>query len=420
MYELNATAIAGSAERPARRKLRLAVGANVWYLGLTSLLTDISSEAITSILPLYLVLNLRVAPMAFGTVDAIYQGVAAMVRPAGGFLADRARRYKPIALVGYAISAATRLGLLLTGAAWPPVAALIFSDRFGKGIRTAPRDALIAMSAAPDRLGAAFGIHRALDAAGVMSGPILAFALLAWLPGHFDVVFVTSFWIALIGIAVLVLFVREKSPQSPQARADRVTPRAALALFADPPFRTVAITSCLLGAATLSDAFVYLIAQANARIAPALFPLFFVATPLCYFLFAGPLGAIADRIGPRNAFLAGHVPLIVLYGVLVPSTMAAAPIAAVVLLGIYYAATDGVLAAAASATLPVPLRGTGLALVAAAANLGRLVASVTFGVIWSWGGRTMALLVFVIALSSGLVFAFSWFRVPKSRTVANE
>ena len=147
------------------------------------------------ILPLYLTVSLGLSPLAYGLVDGLYQGVTVLVRIGGGVTADRTGRPKAVAVFGYALSAVTKLALL-AATALASISAVITLDRAGKGIRTAPRDALIAASSAGSGLGRAFGVHRALDTVGAMLGPLVAFALLAIVPGGYDVVFVTSFCFA--------------------------------------------------------------------------------------------------------------------------------------------------------------------------------------------------------------------------------
>ena len=182
---------------PARSRVP-GVSATVWALGFTSLLTDISSEMVSSVLPIYLVLFMGMSPLMFGVVDGIYQGAAAIVRVAAGVLSDRWNRHKEVASWGYGLSAASRLLILSAGSAWASIAAIIALDLVGKGIRTAPRDALIAKRSKLPELATAFGVHRSLDAAGAMLGPVAAFALLALMPNKFDVLFVASFGIAII------------------------------------------------------------------------------------------------------------------------------------------------------------------------------------------------------------------------------
>jgi hypothetical protein len=203
-----------------------AVGRTVLLLGLTSFFTDISSEMVATVLPLYLVFGLGFSPLAFGVVDGLYQGAATLVRLAGGLGADRWRRHKEVAVAGYGLSAIAKLGLLLAGGVWGAIAAAILVDRTGKGIRTAPRDALISLSVSPAALGTAFGVHRALDTAGAMLGPLLAFVLLSLAPGAYDAVFVVSFCMALVGLGVVTLFVDGHTgsslPTGPAASTSRL------------------------------------------------------------------------------------------------------------------------------------------------------------------------------------------------------
>src|SRR5918911_2663138 len=174
-----ATAGAGGAGL-GQRVLGGSVSQNVVSLGLTSLFTDISSEMVSTVLPLYLVFFLRFTPLQFGMLDGLYQGGAALIRLVGGLAADRSQRYKEVAGLGYGLSALSKVGLLLGAAGGPGLlAGALFVDRTGKGIRTAPRDALISLSSRPEQLGTSFAVHRALDTCGAMLGPLVAFGLLA-------------------------------------------------------------------------------------------------------------------------------------------------------------------------------------------------------------------------------------------------
>ena len=205
---------------------------------------------------------------------------------------DRWRRHKEVAAGGYGISALCKLGLLAAGRWWPGVAGAIAVDRVAKGIRTVPRDALIADSAPAHSLGYAFGVHRALDACGAVLGPVAAFALLAAVPQGFDVVFVASFFAALIGLAVLLLFVENVSPARdglPASRIDLTDP------LRDPAFRRAVGAASALSVATISDAFVYLILLERLGFTVGLFPLLYVGTSLSYLSLAVPAGALADR-----------------------------------------------------------------------------------------------------------------------------
>lgn len=405
VYEPQAPPV-GVATVPWRIRDRPRIPANVWFLGFTSLLTDISSEMVASVLPIYLLVQLGLSPLVFGALDGLSHGITALSRWVGGVLADRLRRYKEVAAVGYGLSAMCRLALLAAGGQVPALAAVVAADRVGKGIRTSPRDALISLSAPAEGLGSAFGVHRALDAAGAMLGPLVAFAVLAVAQARFDVVFVTAFSIAVVGLGVLVFFV-SPVPASGQTGDDlRPSLRAAVSLFRLSDVRSTAALVSVLGLFTISDGFVYLALREEVAFAPSLFPLLFVGTSVSYMALAVPAGRLADRFGRLPVFLAGHLVLALTYAVLVntPSSVLGA-VVIVALLGAYYAATDGVVAALASGFLPAAVRGSGLAFIGTAHSLGRLCASVLFGWFWTQFGREAALGGFAVTLGVGVLSA---------------
>src|SRR6478735_8504286 len=207
MYDVQSPTALKRNLRAGRLKER--VGGTVLLLGICSLLTDISSEMVSAILPLYLVHTLGFSPLQYGLVDGLYQGASAIVRLASGFLGDRLGKHKVIATFGYGLSAVCKLALAMVGSALGALSAIILLDRTGKGIRTAPRDAMISLTAPEKELGLAFGVHRAMDTAGAMLGPVIAFALLAVAPGAFSSLFLISFFIGLLGFGVIALLVRE-------------------------------------------------------------------------------------------------------------------------------------------------------------------------------------------------------------------
>jgi MFS family permease len=383
----------------------------VWSLGYTSMLTDISSEMVSSILPMYLVLQLRLSPLAFGVVDGLYQGVALLLRVAAGLVGDRSRRHKLVATLGYALSAICRLGILAAGTSWAAIAGVVAVDRTGKGIRTAPRDALITLHSRTGDLARAFGVHRALDAAGAMLGPLASFGVLMLLPGAYDAVFVISFFVAILGLGVLILFVDAPPDQAAADDKNKPNLRQALGLLERPAFRSICVGAGLLTLVTMSDAFVFLTLQDRIQFSAGLFPLLYVGVQAVNGLVAVPAGRLADRAGRLGVFVAGHVLLLIVYGtLLLPGLGLPHVVIAVVLVGCYYAMTDGVLAATAGGLLPRALCGSGLALVTTVTNGAKLAASVLFGWAWQVWGLNAALSVFIMGLATALLAAILLFR----------
>lgn len=399
-----AEAIAVPQVRSGRR--RSAVSRTVILLGLVSLFTDLSQEMVTAVLPLYLTYQVRLSPLQFGFIDGMYQGATALVRLLGGLVADRKERHKEVAAAGYGASAICKLALVAVGGAWLGTTAVLLVDRLGKGIRTAPRDALISLSSDRAGLGRSFGVHRALDTVGAMLGPLAAFVLLAQLPGQYNTVFLVSFSIALIGLGILLLFVenrrtRESVADAPPAEPKpHVTLRMALGLLKVTRFRVIALVGSGLGLLTVSDAFVYLVIQRQTHLDVKWFPLLFLGTAMAYLGFAVPIGRIADRIGRGRVFLAGHLALLGVYVVLRFADLGTgAVLCTLVLFGLYYASTDGVLMALASPTIPERLRTSGFALITTGTATTRFVSSVVFGAVWMAWGPQAAVLLFLIGLA---------------------
>ncbi len=389
------------------REMWESVGRNVFFLGLTSLLTDISSEMVTATLPLYLMLTLGLAPLQFGLIDGINQGASVLVRIASGLIADRFRRAKEVAASGYAFSAVCRIGLLLVGRSWLALSGVVLLDRVGKGIRTSPRDAMIAASVPSERLGTAFGVHRAMDTAGAMLGPLLAAGLLTLAPGSFDTVFIVSFCFAIMGVAVIGLLVESPAEKSPAQDAPPVTSRIILQLLARPDFRALVLVSTALVLTTLSDSFIFLTLQRKLNLSLSLFPLLYVGIALAYMVLAIPMGRLADRLGRRQVFVVGYGLLGLVYGLLLlPGMPKGLSLGVLFLMGLYYAATDGVLAALASAMLPEEWRTTGLAIMTTGTGLARLLASLGYGALWTYLGPEQALGLFLFGLT--LTVSFAW------------
>jgi MFS family permease len=394
----------GDAEIPARKGLG-GVSAAVWKIGFTSFLTDISSEMVNSLLPVYLMLYLHTTPIQYGAVDGLYNGFAvAGLSIVGGLVADRKHAHKQIAGIGYALSAICKLGLLASGAIWGWILAIVALDRIGKGIRTAPRDAMISLHTRRADYSTAFAVHRMMDAGGTLLGPIIAFGLLFYLPHAYDVVWVTSFVFAVIGLAVLSLFV--PAPDRTELTSV-VQPSAAsaLRLFSSRQFLVLSCCGLLLSISTISDGFLYLQLQRKAGMTSGFFPLYYVITATFYMLFSVPAGRIADRYGRRLTFLAGYLVLLTSYLVLGTRSQLGPVLQAAVLclLGVYYAASEGVLMAMASTVIPAVMRTTGLALLATFIGIGKLGSALLFGGIWQSRDPNEAVWVFTGLLLAALL-----------------
>jgi len=389
-------------DRPAAREgranaARRRVAGTVVLLGVVSMFTDISSESVNAVLPIYLTSFLGMSALSYGFLDGLYQGVSALVRILGGWLSDRTDHPKWIAFIGYFTSVVTRV-LLIPAHTFAAISGVIAADRLGKGLRTAPRDALIASSSPPEDQGRAFGVHRALDTVGALLGPLLAFWILWVVPNDYRTVFVVSLAFAVIGVAILLLVVPDLRP-----RREGGTPRAAkvsLKLLLTPGLGRLVLATGLLGVLTVGDGFLYLELSARDSLATRYFPLLYIGTNAAYLVLAIPLGRFADRVGRARVFIGGHAALLAAYffagG---PVAGAAASVACLLLLGTYYAATDGVLAAISGSLVEKSVRASGIATAQTAAALARFVSSLGFGLMWTELGRSQALLVVGVLLA---------------------
>ena len=395
----------GAVRVPVKPGTGARVSSVVIALGVVSLLTDISSESVSAVLPLYITGVIGLSTIAYGFIDGIYQGVSALVRIAGGWAADRGDQPKWVAFFGYAVSAIARIGLLFA-TSFAAITAVLAVDRLGKGVRTAPRDALVAASSVPGNLGRSFGVHRMLDTIGAALGPLIAFLILLAIPEGYSTVFVVSLAFAVLGVAVLGILVPNKRPRAERAGAGAPRMPFRWRDLTDPRLRRLLVAAAMLGLLTIGDGFIYLVLQSRDAFAAQWFPLLYVGTNIVFLSLAVPLGRLADRLGRPKVFVAGYLALLGAY------LSAALPIAGIgvtllclLLLGTFYAATDGVLAALAAQFTPASSTASGIAAAQSVVALARLLASTGFGFLWFFAGRGPAVLIVAVALAVAIPVA---------------
>lgn len=370
---------------------------NVVRLGVTSLLADVASEMVDTILPLYAVYALELSPFAVGALDGAYHAATTIGRVATGVIADRTRRLKEAAFVGYALSLASRAVLAAWGGGGGRLIAAIAVDRAGKGLRAAPRDAMIALASPIEDRASAFAVHRALDTLGSVVGPLVGFVLLTLVPLGFDVVFVASTAIALVGLLYFGLFVAAPARVHTRAvdervRADAETPASRRPAASAVAFPILLVLAAVVGASEISPGLLFVVVRARTGIELAGVPLLQVGCALACVALVVPLGRLADRVGALWVFLLGQLALVIAYGWMLAGLAGwGGAVVAALLVGAHYAATEGVLVAIASATLRRERLATGLSVLAAVGLLARVGSAVAFGAIWERAGTTAAI-----------------------------
>ena len=379
------------------RPLRPALPRTVWVLGFVSLLMDLSSEIYHALLPAFITVTLALPAVALGAIDGIAEATASFAKLASGRLSDRSRKRKPWLLAGYGLSALTKpLFPIATSALLVLIAR--FADRVGKGIRGAPRDAMIADEAPPEIRGRAFGLRQGLDTVGALIAPIVAVALMFAFVGDIR----TVFWIAAIpaaaSVLLIILAVRE-----PDAHSTLRQPQTFFGGFReiDRQTRRVLAVAFLVTLARFSEGFLIL-RGIDIGLSPAVSPLVLVVFNLGFMALAYPAGALSDRTNPRSILIAGLAVLIC--GNLILSQDWGIPslIVGVLLWGAHMALTQGVLARMVADSAPEQLRATTFGAFYFVAGIATLLASLAAGLIWDREGASATF------IASAGVAAVAW------------
>jgi MFS family permease len=357
---------------------------SVWALGLVSLLMDSSSEMIHALLPVYLVTVLGASSFMVGVIEGIAEATASIVKVFSGALSDRLGKRKPIVAAGYGLAAATKPVFPLAGSlGW--IVAARFVDRVGKGIRDAPRDALIADISPVELRGAAFGLRQSLDTAGAFLGPLLAILLMLASAGNFALVFWVAVIPAVLSFAVLVFAVEE--PASAPASTPRPPlSRAALARLGG-SFWFVVGVAAIFTLARFSEAFLLLRAQ-SVGLPPTLAPSVMLIMNAIYAFAAWPAGRLSDKIGRHGLLMSGFSLLVVADLMLAFAPGMAVVAMAAAVWGLHMGLTQGLLASLVADMAPDDLRGTAFGVFNFVTGIGALLASIIAGALWDVFGPT--------------------------------
>lgn len=344
----------------------------VWLIGLISLVNDSASELLYPLIPLYLASVLMAGPKALGIIEGIAEATASLLKLFSGVVVDKTRRSKPWMVVGYALAGFGRPLMALAGSWWV-VLCIRFADRVGKGLRSSPRDALLAASVAPEHRGLAFGIHRAMDNAGAVVGPLLAFGLLAHGVALQDI-FLWSIVPALVCLG-LTLSIAEprQAPVAAPMRFDwrlRDMPRA---------FKHFLLVVLLFTLGNSSNMFLLLRAS-ELGVPPAQIPLLWAAVSGVAMVFSAPLSALSDRWGRVRLLIGGYLAYAAIYAILGMVTVSLPLLFGLfAAYGLFMAATEGVEKALVADVAPAERRGTAFGWFHLVSGLGLLPASVVFG-----------------------------------------
>ena len=352
----------------------------VWALGLVSLFMDLSSELVHSLLPVFMTTVLGASMLAVGIVEGVAEATASVVKLFSGWLSDRLGRRKPLVVFGYGLAALSKPLFPLAGSVALVLGAR-FIDRIGKGIRGAPRDALIADVTASEGRGAAYGLRQALDSVGAVLGPLAAVGLMLLLASEVRAVLWLAVIPALVSVVILVVFVHEGTEKIPSK--ERLSLRSAGGLGGK--YSAVVALGAVLTLARFSEAFLVLRGQ-DLGMALAFVPLVLVVMNVVYTATAYPAGVAADR-GHRTALLIwGFVALIAADLLIATTASVSALFAGVVLWGAHMGLTQGLLSALVADAAPARLRGTGFGVFYLVSGVVLLPASVLAGWLWSVHG----------------------------------
>ena len=367
------------AERTGAAKGWRAAPRTVWALGVVSLLMDVSSEMIHGLLPVFLVGTLGASAAMLGMIEGVAEATASIVKVFSGWLSDRLGKRKLLAMFGYGLGA---LSKPLFPLAMNPaqVLAIRFADRIGKGVRGAPRDALIADVTPPEIRGAAFGLRQALDTVGAIAGPLIAVGLMALMANNIRAVMWWAVVPAILAVLAIAFFVEEPDTKAMQRNGGPPVRLAALGRMGSAYWVVIAV-AVVLHLARFIEAFLILKAR-DAGLALGLTPLVLVVMSVVYAVLSTPAGELADRVGRRAVLAAGLVALVVADIVLATAHGVTGALIGAALWGLHMGLSQGLLSAMVADSAPADLRGTAFGVFGLTTGLAVLAASAIAGELW--------------------------------------
>ncbi len=380
-------------------KTRLPTG--IWILGFVSLLMDVSSEIIHSLLPIYLVSVLGASALLVGLIEGAAEATAQIVKVFSGALSDYLGKRKGLAVLGYGLGALTKpVFALAPGIGW--ILAARLTDRVGKGIRGAPRDALVADLVPSTLRGAAYGLRQSLDTVGAFLGPLLAIGLMLLWDNDYKAVFWVAVIPAFLGVGLLMVGIREPEAPVTERRTNPIS-RESLSLLGR-AYWMVVVIGALFTLARFSEAFLLLRAE-DGGLEVAWLPLVLVVMNIAYALSAYPFGKLSDQMSHRRLLIMGLLVLIVADLVLAMGNHWVWTLVGVVIWGVHMGMTQGLLATMVADTAPKVLRGTAFGFFNLVSGISLFLASALAGLLWTWGGPSLPFFVgaIICALTMALL-----------------
>jgi len=383
----------------------LIIPQNVWVLGIVSLLMDLSSEMILSILPIFLVTGLGVSVLTLGLIEGFAEGAASVIKAFSGMLSDYLKKRKILIVIGYGLSTLTKpFFALASTATWIFTARLV--DRLGKGIRGAPRDSLIADSTSTKIRGAAYSLRQSLDTLGALLGPIIAIIILYLTTNNFRFVLWFAVIPAVLCIVVLIFGVKET------ALKKTVLKKKSYFLFKNflkitPVIWLFFLTVFILNLGHFSEAFLLLRSQ-EIGLKVSFIPIVFVVMNVAYAIVAVPFGHLADKIGFFIPIVCGFLILVLSNIILALTNGIEWMFAGIIFWGIHLGMTQGLLLAIVAQLSPLELRGTSFGLLHAITGAALFVASLIAGYLWQYYNSGLIFIVSAIITSVGITFFILW------------